>query len=307
MENTKMNESAQSTKYPAVSVIIPAYNTEEYIAECLDSLLAQTIKDFEAICIDDGSTDKSLSIFNEYAARDPRIKVLSQKNQGVVAARNNAIAAAHGEYIFPLDSDDMLAPDCLGGLYNFITTHNYAVVSPSLICFGEMDASKIHWRNRLKPTRYNMYGRATGLAGTSMYQKTLWEKYGGYDHLFDKGMEDYDFLLNFLDDGQKVARLLDCTYYYRHKPNEKSRNWQAHKHNREVRDQLLANLRRKHPRIVRYRLLYKIINPLHKLLRFLLRWGITDDRGFIVRVCKFTVYSKDVTSSVPTQTNRNRG
>jgi len=289
MVKADINEITQITKSPVVSVIVTAYNTEKYIVDCLDSLIAQTLKDFEAICIDDGSTDKSLSIFNEYAALDPRIKVLSQKNQGVVAARNNAIAIAQGEYIFSLDSDDKISSNCLEIIYKFIVKHNYALVCPGWTVFGTLKTGKIYW-DCPKPTKYNMYAKAAGLINSSMYPKKFWEKYGGYDRLFDDGMEDYDFLLNFIDDGQKITRLPDRLFYYRYKSSEESRNWRAC--NREVRDQLYANLCHKHPKMVKYRLLYKIINPLHKLFRFLLRWGMTYDQGFIVRVCKITVYRR---------------
>jgi len=293
MENTNMSERAQSANNTAVSVIIPVYNTEKYIAECLDSVLSQTFKDFEAICIDDGSTDNSLSIIKEYAARDSRIKIMSQKNQGVVAARNNAIATACGEYILPLDSDDMIAPDCLKVLYNFITAHDYAVVGPSVWLFGDLKKGKIYrdagWG---KPTgwstKWNLLCMEGGLASNSaMYPKRLWEKYGGYDHMFDKGMEDLDFYLNFVDDRQKVICLPDRLVYYRQRSIEGSRRSETKV--KEVRKELRANLRRKHPRLVKYRLLYKIINPLRKLLRFIACWG-TSDSGFVVRICKITVY-----------------
>ncbi|MDR0498780.1 MAG: glycosyltransferase family 2 protein [Holophagales bacterium] len=284
MENTSLNESQRSIKSPAVSVIVPAYNTEKYIAECLDSVLAQTFKDYEVICIDDGSTDKSLSIFEEYARRDSRIKVMHQKNQGVVAARNNAIATAHGEYIAPLDSDNIMMSDCLETLYNFITTHDYSVVSCSVRFFGELSKEKIYW-DWPKPTKYNMYAYRNGLDNFAMYPKKFWEKYGGYDHLFDKGLEDYDFWLNFFDDGQKVIRLSDRLAYYRIKSIEESRNKQASK----MRDELRANLRRKHPKMIKYIYVFKIIRPLQKLLRFFLRWGCTE-HGFIIRICGITVY-----------------
>jgi len=267
----------ENTKNSAVSVIIPAYNTGKYIAECLDSVLAQTFKDFEAICIDDGSTDNSLSLFNEYAGRDPRIKVMSQKNQGLVAARNNAIAAARGEYILPLDSDDMIAPNCIEILYDFITTHDYAVVAPSVVHFGKLESKKIYWSNWPKPTRYNTYSLNTRIPCTAIYLKKFWEKYGGYDHLFDKGAEDYDFWLNFFDDGQKVIQLprSSCYYCYRLKSTEEeSRTLRAGR--KEVRDELLVRMRRKHPKIARYKVLYKIINPLHKILRFFFRLRVTD-------------------------------
>ena len=93
-----------------VSVIIPVYNTEEYIDECLNSVRNQTLKDIEIICVNDGSTDGSLAVLEKYAKEDKRIKIINQKNQGVSVARNNGIANAQGEYIMFLDSDDYLVP-----------------------------------------------------------------------------------------------------------------------------------------------------------------------------------------------------
>lgn len=91
---------------PKVSVIIPVYNVENYLCECIDSILNQTLKDFELICVDDGSTDHSLEILREYEAKDARVKVLQQKNLGAGAARNKGLAIATGEYLSFLDSDD---------------------------------------------------------------------------------------------------------------------------------------------------------------------------------------------------------
>lgn len=98
---------------PVVSVIIPVYNVEEYLADCLTSIQNQTLKDIEIICVDDGSTDSSLSILCQAAEADPRICVLVQKNSGLSAARNTGIQAARGKYLYYLDSDDMLEPDAL--------------------------------------------------------------------------------------------------------------------------------------------------------------------------------------------------
>lgn len=98
---------------PVVSVIIPVYNVEEYLTDCLTSIQNQTLKDIEIICVDDGSTDSSLSILCQAAEADPRICVLVQKNSGLSAARNTGIQAARGKYLYYLDSDDMLEPDAL--------------------------------------------------------------------------------------------------------------------------------------------------------------------------------------------------
>ena len=95
------------------SIIIPVYNVEKYIQACLDSVLDQTCPDWEAICVNDGSTDGSAAILLELATKDPRIKVIDQPNAGTAAARNMGLRAASGDYIFFLDSDDWLEPDSL--------------------------------------------------------------------------------------------------------------------------------------------------------------------------------------------------
>jgi glycosyltransferase involved in cell wall biosynthesis len=92
-----------------ISVIVPVYNTQDYIAAALDSLLAQTIKFLEIIVIDDGSTDASNAILRQYE-RDGKIRLLTQANQGQGAARNAGIALAEGDYIYFFDSDDLAAP-----------------------------------------------------------------------------------------------------------------------------------------------------------------------------------------------------
>lgn len=93
---------------PKVSVIIPVYNTEKYLRECLDSVVNQTLKDIEIICIDDGSTDNSLKILKEYASKDDRFVILEQKNQGPAIAREYGVNNATGEYVGFVDADDFI-------------------------------------------------------------------------------------------------------------------------------------------------------------------------------------------------------
>lgn len=101
-----------------ISVIIPVYNVAPYLPECLDSVIGQTYTDLEIIIVNDGSTDESGAICNSYAQKDHRIRVIHQQNQGLSAARNAGIDAAHGEYISFLDSDDYMMPDLLEHLLN---------------------------------------------------------------------------------------------------------------------------------------------------------------------------------------------
>lgn len=101
-----------------ISVVVPVYNVEDYLKECVDSLLAQTYRDFEVIFVDDGSTDSSPAMCDAYAQQDARIRVIHQKNQGLSGARNTGIEIAQGDSIFFLDSDDYLPEDTLETLYS---------------------------------------------------------------------------------------------------------------------------------------------------------------------------------------------
>jgi glycosyltransferase involved in cell wall biosynthesis len=95
------------------SIIIPVYNVEKYLSACLDSVLGQSFQDWEAICVNDGSTDGSAVVLQDFAARDRRIKVVDQPNAGTATARNTGLRMAQGDYIFFLDSDDWLESDSL--------------------------------------------------------------------------------------------------------------------------------------------------------------------------------------------------
>ena len=94
-----------------VSVIIPIYNGEKYLEECIQSVLHQNLSDIEVICVDDGSTDGSLRLLQEYQKRDDRIKVFHQENQGVTVARGVGLKLADGEYVGFMDCDDWLEPN----------------------------------------------------------------------------------------------------------------------------------------------------------------------------------------------------
>lgn len=112
-----------------ISIIIPVYNVEPWLRECLDSVLAQTCGDWEAVCIDDGSTDRSDEILEQYAAKDNRIKVIHRPNGGLSAARNIGLDNAEGDYILFLDSDDWLETNTLQTISDTTNGEN-------LLCFG---------------------------------------------------------------------------------------------------------------------------------------------------------------------------
>ena len=107
-----------------LSVIIPVYNAEKYLSQTLDSVLSQSLKELEVICVDDGSTDSSLELLREYESRDSRVKVITQKNEYAGIARNKGIAAATGEYIHFLDADDYVLPYTYEAVYNKAKLHD---------------------------------------------------------------------------------------------------------------------------------------------------------------------------------------
>lgn len=116
---------------PKVSVVIPVYNSAKYLRECVDSVAAQTFADWELVAVDDGSSDESPAILDEYAAGDARVKVIHKKNGGVSAARNDGLDAACGEYVLFVDSDDWLSPEALDVAYAEAARENADVVITS--------------------------------------------------------------------------------------------------------------------------------------------------------------------------------
>lgn len=120
-----------------VSVIIPIYNVEEYLEECIDSILNQSLDNVEIICINDGSTDNSLSILNKYSERNSNIKIINQENTGAGTARNRALKFAEGEYIYFLDGDDYLDKDTLLICYEEAKKNNLDIVTFDAILFYE--------------------------------------------------------------------------------------------------------------------------------------------------------------------------
>lgn len=112
-----------------ISIIVPVYNTRNYLSECIESILAQSFSDFELILVDDESKDGSSVLCDEYVQKDSRIKVIHQKNTGAASARNTGVALAQGNYICFVDSDDMISPDYCKTLYDLLdgTTYDFSV------------------------------------------------------------------------------------------------------------------------------------------------------------------------------------
>ena len=120
---------------PKVSILVPIYNVEKYLRECLDSLIKQTLKDIEIICINDGSTDASLKILRDFERKDNRIKVIDKENSGYGASMNMGLRQATGEYIGIVESDDFVKKEMYEDLYNLAIKNNADLVKSDFILY----------------------------------------------------------------------------------------------------------------------------------------------------------------------------
>ena len=145
---------------PIVSVIVPVYNTAEYLHDALDSICNQTLKNLEIIIVNDGSTDCSQQIIDEYADTDSRIKTYYQPNQGLSVARNSGMRFATGEYIYFMDSDDILELDALEKCYKECKDN-----SLDFVCF---DAELLNCESR--PTSIPDYNRKDKIDSETIYR-----------------------------------------------------------------------------------------------------------------------------------------
>ena len=136
-----------------VSVIVPVYNAEKYLAQCLDSILAQTLREIEVICVDDGSTDSSGKILDQYAMQDKRVKVLHRENRGYGAAMNAGLDTAAGEYVWIVESDDCILPEMYRTLYEAADAEKPDVVKSDAYFWYEM----IGYRKNTHPAHLNPY------------------------------------------------------------------------------------------------------------------------------------------------------
>lgn len=146
----------------AISVVIPVYNAQKFLSKCLESILTQTLRDVEIICVDDGSTDESLAILDYYALRDSRIKILTQMNQNAGIARNAGLELAIGDYLFFMDADDILMDNTvLEKIYAIAQKTNSYIVKFKAKAFlditGEYCPDKVYEGVRLEKNSWNRY------------------------------------------------------------------------------------------------------------------------------------------------------
>ncbi len=213
-----------------ISIIVPVYNTAQYLRECIDSVIHQTFTDWELVIVDDGSTDRSPTICDEYAAADARIKVIHIENSGQANARNIGIDASQGEYITFLDSDDKLSP-----LYLEIMMEiEMKAGGDNIVCvnFSHNDKKLCRRHNRFAITYYNPDEAIT----RSLYQKSLepnvWARLCPrriFDKVrFRKGLyyEDLEIFYRLIEEcGTTVAETRLPLYYYRSNPASFINTW----------------------------------------------------------------------------------
>ena len=195
-----------------VSIIIPCYNQEKYIADSLNSALLQTYKDIEIVCINDGSTDNSGKIIKSFAEKYKNIKFIdNEKNNGIIYARNAAIDASTGEYILPLDSDDTIESTYVEKAVKILDANsNIGIVYCRARMFGDIeeewalddfDKSEILYKN--------------SIFVTALFRKSDFIKAGKYKDYMNLGCEDYDLWLSFLELGLDAYRIDEVLFNYR--------------------------------------------------------------------------------------------
>ena len=202
-----------------VSVLIAVYNTEKYLAECLDSVCTQTLQDIQIVCIDDCSTDSSLEILQQYAERDSRICVIRlSQNCGQAVARNEGLKIANGEYIMMLDSDDWLAPDAIEKAYKSITSsEDIDCALFNLVYYHQNQQQTEQYPNRTKQTVFSGEEAFTlsldwSLHGLYMVRSSIHHAHP-YDTSCRLYSDDNTTRLHYLHSRRVV--LTDGIYYYR--------------------------------------------------------------------------------------------
>lgn len=207
---------------PKISVIVPVYNVEQYLPRCIDSILAQTFTDFEALLIDDGSTDKSGKICDEYAKKDNRIRVIRKSNDGVSATRELGVNIANGDYIQFIDSDDWMEKDMLELMINEVINKKADVVSCR---FFEVTSQRITSSNTYYTSSDDFIRDVVrsnwGVVWKILVKRDLYIKNDIHFPVNINAGEDYVVCTKLLLCAQNIVCLNRALYYY-NKCNEHS-------------------------------------------------------------------------------------
>lgn len=208
---------------PKVSVVIPCYNHGEFLMETLDSVQAQTFTDFEIIVINDGSTDAA-TIELLQSLKLAKTSVIHTVNRGVSAARNRGIEEADGEYILPLDADDLISPAYLELAVNVLDANSeVAVVYGERILFGE--------REGIEPLPgYDPRALLIDncIYPAALFRKDDWMSVGGYSEKMTYGWEDWEFWISLSELNKQVVKIPEIYFFYRVRNSSRDHTIQFH-------------------------------------------------------------------------------
>lgn len=207
---------------PKISVLIPVYNAEKYLSQCLHSLRSQKFTDFEIICVDDGSTDQSLKILQKAVAIDTRISCFTQSNQGVAATRNRLLSLAQGEYVAFVDADDLVTDDYLEKLYT-AACRTGADLTKCLFNEAEEDGT-VRQKTHCHSSFYKVPSAETGARFWAGYQdavlwgklfKREWVQQNKFAFWPGRVAEDFPFVVLAFMYANRIALVPEKLYIYR--------------------------------------------------------------------------------------------
>lgn len=205
---------------PKVSVIVPVYNVERYLENCLNTLVNQTLKDIEIICINDGSKDNSFDILKEFASKDERIKIINKKNEGLSAARNDGLKAAKGEYIGYVDSDDWVSQDFYEKLYVAAKSNNCEIAAGNIMrCGNKIEKYKVNYKSEAVITDNIEKLKAVKIPKYNY----VWNKIYKRESLINLNLpfpagrfyEDMGWSIKVVYNLNGLVTVPDCAYFYR--------------------------------------------------------------------------------------------
>ena len=207
---------------PEVSVCMPMYNAEPYLAAAIDSMLAQTFADFEFLILDDASTDGSLTIARRYADADGRIRVFSLEHQGYPSLLNESLKLAKGRYVARMDADDVVRPDRLERQVTYLRAHPECVAVGTQVTMIDPDGEPLD-RTHLPTShddidRLQLAGRYQMTHASLVMPADILRRMGGYNPEFEPA-EDYDLVLRLAEIG-KLTNLPETLYCYRMHPGQ---------------------------------------------------------------------------------------
>ncbi len=230
---------------PLISIIVPVYQVKEYVGECIESLLTQTYTNLEILLVDDGSTDGSGAICDQYAGRDDRVRVVHQENQGPSVARNAGLDCAKGEYIAFVDSDDVVLPDFIETLFGLVKKYQADIAACAYVKCQTNELERIRSAaessncaesedkdqqeicmssEQMLRQWHGRYKKWETIAWNKLYRKDIFDR-GETDAIrFPVGRKLEDVLTSHLivDNAMRVVLTMRGLYLYRIRPGSRA-------------------------------------------------------------------------------------